>query len=154
MIFPASLLRGLCEGLLDRQGAVCRAQHTRCLSLRHSSWHASHGFQLVRDGCNNAHMRKLQLRTVLSCRARCHSLSRTPLYDNSFLTIYSLPSLSLDSFISRGREPWTLTNKTKDSQRTLPAKLFKEISYPKADGIISFDLLTSLSRSGMSCKKC
>jgi electron-transferring-flavoprotein dehydrogenase len=59
----------------------------------------------------------------------------------------------LDSFISRGREPWTLTNKTKDSQRTLPAKLFKEISYPKADGIISFDLLTSLSRSGTSRKK-
>jgi len=37
-----------------------------------------------------------------------------------------------------------------DSQKTLPAKNFKEILYPKPDGVLSFDLLTSLSRSGTS----
>lgn len=52
------------------------------------------------------------------------------------------------SFISRGKEPWTLSNNTPDSQRTQPARLFKEIQYPKPDGVLSFDLLTSLSRSG------
>ena len=61
------------------------------------------------------------------------------------LTVY-LPFLF--SFITRGREPWTLSNNTPDSAKTKPAKLFKEIIYPKPDGVLSFDLLTNLSRSG------
>lgn len=53
-----------------------------------------------------------------------------------------------NSFITRGREPWTLTNRTPDSEKTKPAALYSEIVYPKPDGVLSFDLLTSLSRSG------
>lgn len=51
-------------------------------------------------------------------------------------------------FITRGSEPWTLTNSVKDSDRTLPASKCQEINYPKADGKLTFDLLTNLQRSG------
>jgi hypothetical protein len=57
-------------------------------------------------------------------------------------------------FISRGNEPWTIKNSIPDSQKTQPAKNFTEIVYPKPDGVLSFDLLTSLSRSGKGLRHC
>jgi electron-transferring-flavoprotein dehydrogenase len=53
-------------------------------------------------------------------------------------------------FISKGREPWTLKIDTTDSEKTKPAKECEEITYPKPDGVLSFDLLTNLQRSGES----
>lgn len=53
-------------------------------------------------------------------------------------------------FISKGKEPWTLHNKTIDADRTKPASECQPIEYPKPDGILSFDLLTNLQRSGTS----
>jgi electron-transferring-flavoprotein dehydrogenase len=50
--------------------------------------------------------------------------------------------------ISRGREPWTLSNSTPDSAKTLPAAQCASIDYPKPDGVLSFDLLSNLQRSG------
>ena len=50
--------------------------------------------------------------------------------------------------ITKGREPWTLVHKVKDSQATKPKVEFKPIQYPKHDGTLTFDLLTNLTRSG------
>lgn len=55
---------------------------------------------------------------------------------------------ALSCFITRGYEPWTLTNSIKDSAKTGLAKYFVPIAYPKPDGQLSFDLLTNLQRSG------
>ena len=58
--------------------------------------------------------------------------------------------------ITKGKEPWTLPtpagsnadeSKT-DSKATRPAKEFQSIDYPAPDGILTFDLLTNLQRSG------
>ncbi len=49
---------------------------------------------------------------------------------------------------TKGKEPWTLKHKVKDSDATLPKDNFKPIEYPKKDGKLTFDLLTNLSRSG------
>jgi electron-transferring-flavoprotein dehydrogenase len=57
---------------------------------------------------------------------------------------------ALSSFITKGREPWTLKNNVPDSAKTGLAKSFKEIQYPKPDGVLSFDLLTNLQKSGTS----
>eukprot|EP00602_Paraphysomonas_sp_CaronLab_P003425 CAMPEP_0185024804 /NCGR_PEP_ID=MMETSP1103-20130426/8009_1 /TAXON_ID=36769 /ORGANISM="Paraphysomonas bandaiensis, Strain Caron Lab Isolate" /LENGTH=565 /DNA_ID=CAMNT_0027557869 /DNA_START=108 /DNA_END=1805 /DNA_ORIENTATION=+ len=57
---------------------------------------------------------------------------------------------ALSSFITRGKEPWTLKNTTRDCDQTKPAKDCSEIPYPKPDGKLSFDLLTNLQRSGTS----
>lgn len=54
----------------------------------------------------------------------------------------------LESYILRGRAPWTFINTKTDAEKTKPAKEFKAIEYPKPDGKLSFDLLTNLARSG------
>ena len=56
----------------------------------------------------------------------------------------------ISSFIMKGREPWTLTNHKTDSEKTKPAAECVPIEYPKPDGVVSFDLLTSVDRSGTS----
>jgi len=62
-----------------------------------------------------------------------------------------LPGLAyagLAAHITKGREPWTLEHGTKDSETTRLNKDFKPIDYPSPDGVLTFDLLTNLQRSG------
>ncbi|KAK0742447.1 hypothetical protein B0T21DRAFT_328237 [Apiosordaria backusii] len=54
----------------------------------------------------------------------------------------------LEAFILKGRVPWTLKHKTQDHAATKDAKDCKKIEYPKPDGEITFDILTSVSRTG------
>ena len=54
----------------------------------------------------------------------------------------------LSAFILRGMEPWTFRNTVKDADKTRPAAEYAPIAYPKPDGVLSFDLLTNLARSG------
>ena len=49
---------------------------------------------------------------------------------------------------TRGKEPWTLKHRVRDSETTKPKENFTPIEYPKKDGKITFDLLTNLMRSG------
>lgn len=56
----------------------------------------------------------------------------------------------ISAFLTRGREPWTLRHAAADSATTQPAAGFAPIAYPKPDGVLSFDLLTNLARSGTS----
>lgn len=63
-------------------------------------------------------------------------------------TIAGMAHSGLSCLITKGKEPWTLRNKVKDADRTRPAKECEEIVYPKPDGVLSFDLLTNLQRSG------
>ena len=53
-----------------------------------------------------------------------------------------------DSFLLRGRAPWTLKHATRDHVATQPADEYPKIEYPKPDGELSFDILTSVSRTG------
>lgn len=52
------------------------------------------------------------------------------------------------SIVLGGREPWTLKHGDPDHKRLKPAKECKPIDYPKPDGKISFDLLTSVALTG------
>lgn len=54
----------------------------------------------------------------------------------------------LEAFILRGHEPWTFHHRSTDAAATEPASKYKPIDYPKPDGQLSFDLLTSVSRTG------
>ena len=51
-------------------------------------------------------------------------------------------------YTTKGREPWTLAHKKKDAEYTEPKSQHKEIEYPKHDDVLTFDLLTNLTRSG------
>eukprot|EP00798_Chlamydomonas_sp_ICE-L_P026766 gene26766-4343_t len=62
-----------------------------------------------------------------------------------------LPGLlnaALEMYIFRGKAPWTLSPRTPDHLSLKPAAACTPIEYPKPDGVITFDLPTSLYRSG------
>ncbi|KAJ2556430.1 hypothetical protein EV175_002012 [Coemansia sp. RSA 1933] len=54
----------------------------------------------------------------------------------------------LDSMILKGRVPFTFRHKHPDHAMLQPAAMHKPIDYPKPDNKITFDLLTSVSRTG------
>ncbi|KTD10766.1 electron transfer flavoprotein-ubiquinon [Legionella gratiana] len=54
-----------------------------------------------------------------------------------------LINAAFETYITRGRSPWTLTNHA-DNKTLIPANKAKKIDYPKPDGIITFDKLSSV----------
>ncbi|KAF2718864.1 electron-transferring-flavo protein dehydrogenase [Polychaeton citri CBS 116435] len=54
----------------------------------------------------------------------------------------------LEAFLFRGKMPWTLKHHEGDHAATKLADKQPKIDYPKPDGKISFDILTSVSRTG------
>ncbi|CRG92486.1 electron-transferring-flavoproteindehydrogenase [Talaromyces islandicus] len=54
----------------------------------------------------------------------------------------------LEAFILRGKAPWTLKHHKTDAAATKLASQCEKIEYPKPDGVLSFDILTSVSRTG------
>lgn len=55
----------------------------------------------------------------------------------------------LATHITKGKEPWTLKHeKDRDADKTQPKEHFTPIEYPAPDGVLTFDLLTNLQRSG------
>ncbi len=55
---------------------------------------------------------------------------------------------AIDTYIFRGKAPWTLKHEGYDHESIDEKSKYKPIAYPKPDGIISFDKLTNLSFSG------
>jgi len=54
------------------------------------------------------------------------------------------------SLFAKGKEPWTITWTKKDHEYTKPAADCKKLEYPKPDGVITFELLENLIRSGVN----
>ncbi|KAB2577170.1 putative electron transfer flavoprotein-ubiquinone oxidoreductase protein [Lasiodiplodia theobromae] len=54
----------------------------------------------------------------------------------------------ITAFVLKGKEPWTFKHGKPDYAATKLADQSQKIEYPKPDGKISFDILTSVSRSG------
>ena len=52
--------------------------------------------------------------------------------------------VGIDQTLLRGRAPWTLHHKGPDHDQLRPASEFSPISYPKPDGVLSFDRLSSV----------
>ncbi len=50
----------------------------------------------------------------------------------------------LDSFVLRGRAPWTFHHPHPDNETLLPAADAPRIEYPKPDGVLTFDRLSSV----------
>ncbi|KAK9463607.1 uncharacterized protein V1516DRAFT_668250 [Lipomyces oligophaga] len=54
----------------------------------------------------------------------------------------------IDTMLLKGKVPWTFHHPMTDAEATKPADKYKPIEYPKPDGVLSFDLLTSVARTG------
>jgi electron-transferring-flavoprotein dehydrogenase len=52
--------------------------------------------------------------------------------------------VAIDQALLRGRAPWTLHHKGPDHAQTRPANEFSPIAYPKPDGLVSFERLSSV----------
>jgi len=55
---------------------------------------------------------------------------------------------AFDTYILRGKAPWTFGHDELDWQTTKKLSESTPIEYPKPDGVLTFDLLTNLQRSG------
>jgi len=51
---------------------------------------------------------------------------------------------ALDTYLFRGQAPWTLHHRHSDNTTLLPADAAPRIAYPKPDGILTFDRLSSV----------
>jgi electron-transferring-flavoprotein dehydrogenase len=51
---------------------------------------------------------------------------------------------AIDTFLFRGRAPWTFHHPHKDNETLEPAATAKKIAYPKPDGVLTFDRLSSV----------
>ncbi len=51
---------------------------------------------------------------------------------------------AIDTFLFRGKAPWTLRHKHADHETLLPASDCSPINYPKPDGVLTFDRLSSV----------
>jgi len=68
---------------------------------------------------------------------------------NTSLGLYGMLAYgAVSQLIFRGKEPWTLSHSKPDHEKLLPASECKTIDYPKPDGKITFDLLSSVSLTG------
>ena len=52
--------------------------------------------------------------------------------------------VGVDQVIFRGRAPWTLTHRHADHEELRPSREFQPIAYPKPDGVLTFDRLSSV----------
>jgi electron-transferring-flavoprotein dehydrogenase len=52
--------------------------------------------------------------------------------------------VGIDQVLFRGKAPWTLRHKGADHEQTRPAADFSPVSYPKPDGVLTFDRLSSV----------
>jgi electron-transferring-flavoprotein dehydrogenase len=52
--------------------------------------------------------------------------------------------VGIDQVLFRGNAPWTLHHHGPDHEQTRPAAEFSPIPYPKPDGVLSFDRLSSV----------
>jgi electron-transferring-flavoprotein dehydrogenase len=52
--------------------------------------------------------------------------------------------VGIDQVVFGGRAPWTLTHVMPDNEKLEPKERFKPIDYPKPDGVLTFDRLSSV----------
>jgi len=91
--------------------------------------------------------------TKLRSANRIHEVRNLrPSFGTPLGALGGLAYSGLDAFILRGRAPWTFSHhgsaRGGDHALTLPAASSPKIEYPRPDGKISFDIMTSVSRSG------
>uniref|UniRef100_A0A672I9D0 Electron transfer flavoprotein-ubiquinone oxidoreductase n=1 Tax=Salarias fasciatus TaxID=181472 RepID=A0A672I9D0_SALFA len=71
-----------------------------------------------------------------------------PSFHNYFGLYGGMVYTGIFYWILRGKEPWTLKHCGTDASQLKPAKDCTPIEYPKPDGKLSFDLLSSVALSG------
>lgn len=139
--FPGGLLIGCSAGFVNVP--KIKGSHTAMKSgmLAAETAHAHLEDQSVKLDAYEQAMRESwvweELKAVRNVRPAFHSLG---LYGG---LLWSGVELAL-----RGKTPWTLSHGRPDYAQLDLASKHKPIDYPKADGVLTFDLLESVARTG------
>lgn len=72
-----------------------------------------------------------------------------PSFSTRFGVLGGIIYTGISQLLLRGHEPWTLRHHGADHTHLQHANQCKPRDYPKPDGIISFDLLTSVALTGI-----
>lgn len=68
--------------------------------------------------------------------------------------LFGFANAAVEYFFLKGRAPWTLHHAKDDRDTTGPAAEYEKIKYPEPDGKLTFDVQTSLLRSGIIHTHC
>ncbi|XP_037303608.1 electron transfer flavoprotein-ubiquinone oxidoreductase, mitochondrial [Manduca sexta] len=148
VVFPGGVLAGDTAGFLNvpRIKGTHNAMKSGMLAAETAmdlilSGEASHDTGVVPekyvDKLNESYVYK-ELKQVRNCRPSFHTK----------LGLYGGVLYSAFSTLVRGKEPWTFSHGGADHSKLKPAKEATPIEYPKPDGVITFDLLSSVALTG------
>lgn len=138
-VFPGGALIGCSAGFLNVP--KIKGTHT---AMKSGMLAAETAFGVLHEGLNmDKYSEKLcnswvweELRTARNYR---------PAFEYGLFPGFILSAL--EHYVTKGRSPWTLKHGKPDHEATNVARSHSPIEYPKPDGVISFDVPTSLYRS-------
>ncbi|MDH3228997.1 MAG: electron transfer flavoprotein-ubiquinone oxidoreductase [Alphaproteobacteria bacterium] len=144
LTFPGGLLVGDTAGFLDVP--KIKGSHT---AMKSGMTAAEAVFEALAetDGAREVEAYAERLQQTWVWRDLYRARNIRPAFNRGrwFGLVYS----ALDTYLFRGRAPWTFRNHS-DHDRLKPAAQCKPIDYPKPDGVISFDRLTNVAFSNTS----
>ncbi|CAG9782291.1 unnamed protein product [Diatraea saccharalis] len=145
---PGAVLTGDCAGFLNVpkikgthnaiKSGMLAAETAMDLIIKGEATHDSGVVPTAySEKLQNSYVYK-DLKQVRNCRPSFHTK----------LGLYGGVAYSAFSTLIRGKEPWTLSHGGADHAKLKPAKECTPIEYPKPDGVITFDLLSSVALTG------
>lgn len=138
--FPGGILIGDDAGFLNQ--LKVKGSHT---AMKSGMIAAEVTFDLLKRGESGTEARGFNERFTSSWLFKeLHSTRNVAPVIHRLGTLPGAAYAFLDQTIARGRMPFTLTDPIPDHETLIPAIDAKEIIYPKPDGVISFDKLSSV----------
>jgi electron-transferring-flavoprotein dehydrogenase len=140
LTFPGGLLAGCEAGFLN--GAKIKGTHT---AMKTGMLAAEELFECLRS--DNAPAEPAGYASRVSDSWVHDELHRARNFgpaQHKFGTFFGSAYTFIDQNLLRGRAPWTLSNPHPDHESLKPASESVRIDYPKPDGILSFDRLSSV----------
>ncbi|MEJ2603560.1 MAG: electron transfer flavoprotein-ubiquinone oxidoreductase [Gammaproteobacteria bacterium] len=140
-VFPGGLLVGCDAGYLN--GVKIKGAHT---AMKTGMLAAESVFEAIEAGDEGgselaAHEERVRQSWVYEELHRARNFEPA---QHRFGTFFGAAFTFLDQNIMRGRMPFTMHNPVPDHEELKPASASKRIDYPKPDGVITFDRLSSV----------
>ena len=140
LTFPGGALIGDCAGFLNVPRI--KGSHT---AMKSGTLAAEAVFPLLETGSSD----------IQEARSYPQAYRKSWLYDELWRARNIRPAFgwglwpgmihaALDTWLFRGRAPWTLHHRRPDHTSLLPAAQVPAIDYPKPDGVLTFDRLSSV----------
>ena len=139
LVFPGGVLVGDDAGFLN----AARIKGSHC-AIKSGMLAAEACFNaLAADRCQDELNEYIDLFKNSWLYDELHKSRNFKPWMNKGLKLGSL-MFGIDQLILRGQAPWTLHNRTPDHAKLKPAAACPKIDYPKPDGILTFDRLSSV----------